>query len=157
MNPSQSETSSPNGRSTERDSLRWKKWVKSFRCDTMVAQVLAELVGLGADEHHILSSLFLIPEEMNPLELRSLANTQRRLLGKAKRHLTTASAALSETYGEGAKPTEIRLGLSILSKRIDDSATLWRKYGSARSWDSTDCLVCTLCSYLSRFRPRAVY
>jgi hypothetical protein len=157
MNQTQTDAPAAHIASSPSDSLDWQDWVKSFRRRALVSQVLVELVAMGADEHHVVSRLRLVPEYINSLEMRAPVKRQCQLLAKARRAVNAARAALSETYSKGAMPTDMRLGLSIVSKRVDDRLDLLRKYASARSWDSTDYVIYSLWAYLRRFRPAAIY
>src|SRR6266540_5785450 len=139
------------------DLHQWKEWQKSFRSHPSIPGMLSELERRGAYVDHLLSNLYLVPQVMDRAHERPKIKERAAALAKAKRLVNTAHSLLVEIGGEGKKPAETRLWLSIARKQLGEQILALKKDGSARSWDSTDYAICAVCAYLRRFLPRGVY
>ena len=146
-----------NGSSNESRFHRWEDWKKSFRSHPSIPDLLSELEERGVDLHHLLSTLHLVPEVMDRVEDRHEIKKRVASLAKAKRLANNALSVLSEVEGEGKKLAETRLWLSLARKQLSEQILAAKKHASARSWDSTDYAICSVCAYLRRFLPRGVY
>jgi hypothetical protein len=94
---------------------------------------------------------------MDRVEQRQEIKERVASLAKAKRLVDKALSVLSEVKGEGKKLTETRLWLSIARKQLGEQTLALKKDANARSWDSTDYVICAVCAYLRRFLPRGIY
>jgi hypothetical protein len=145
------------GASSENSFQHWEQWNTSFRRHPSIPCILADLERQGAYVNHLLSNLYLVPQVIDRVNERPKMKERAAALAKAKRLVNTAHSLLVEVGGEGKKPTETRLWLSIARKQLGEQILALKKDGSARSWDSTDYAICAVCAYLHRFLPRGVY